>query len=72
MSLKFAAIGNLMALSALDSHALVHDRFKTGAFSPVEAYDPLLALIGQGRRVAEAKTPPTPEAEEQTSRYARW
>jgi hypothetical protein len=71
MSLKFAAIGNLMAFSALESHALVHDRFKTGAFAPVEAYDPLLALIGQGRRVAEAKTPMTPESTEQAAAYAR-
>ena len=29
MSLKFAAVGNLMALSAFENHALVQDRFKT-------------------------------------------
>jgi hypothetical protein len=72
MSLKFVAIGNLMALSALESHALVQDRFNTGTFAPVEAYDPLLALIGQGRRVAEAKAPMTPEATEHAAAYARW
>lgn len=31
MSLKFAAIGNLMALSALENHALVRDRFRQGS-----------------------------------------
>jgi len=40
MSLKFAAIGNLMALSALENHALVRDRFGTKALAPVETYDP--------------------------------
>ena len=48
MSLKFAAVGNLMALSAFENRALVEDRFKTP--SPIETYDPLLAMIGRGRR----------------------
>ena len=48
MSLKFAAVGNLMALSAFENHTLVQDRFTT--LSPVDTYDPLLAMIGRGRR----------------------
>lgn len=66
MSLKFAAVGNLMALSAFENRALVEDRFKT--LSPIETYDPLLAMIGRGRR-AEAKKP---KSEEKTADQARW
>lgn len=66
MSLKFAAVGNLMALSAFENRALVEDRFKT--LSPIETYDPLLAMIGRGRR-AEAKKP---KSEEKTADRARW
>ena len=58
MSLKFAAVGNLMALSAFENRALVEDRFKT--LSPIEAYDPLLAMIGRGRR-AEVRRSPSPK-----------
>jgi hypothetical protein len=68
MSLKFAAIGNLMALSAFENHALVRDRFGTKALGPVEAYDPLLAMIGQGRRVQPIK----PEQPEQLAEHPRW
>ena len=53
MSLKFAAVGNLMALSAFENRALVEDRFKT--LSPIETYDPLLAMIGRGRRAEPAE-----------------
>jgi hypothetical protein len=66
MSLKFAAVGNLMALSAFENRALVEDRFKT--LSPIETYDPLLAMIGRSRR-AEA---PKPKSEEKTADQARW
>lgn len=66
MSLKFAAIGNLMAISALENRARVDDRFK--ALSPVEIYDLLLAFIGRSRRTEPMK----PESEEQTVIYARW
>ena len=45
MSLKFAAVGNLMALSAFENRSLVEERFKT--LSPIETYDPLLAMIGR-------------------------
>jgi hypothetical protein len=69
MSLKFAAIGNLMALSALENHALVRDRFGTKALAPVETYDPLLAMIGRSRREAE---PMTPMTEERAANQARW
>ena len=55
MSLKFAAVGNLMALSAFENHALVEDRFKT--LSPIETYDPLLAMIGRGRRTERRRSP---------------
>lgn len=67
MSLKFAAIGNLMALSAFENHALVRDRFRIKALDPVEAYDPLLALIGQGRRTRAIK----PEQPEQLAEQSR-
>ena len=66
MSLKFAAVGNLMALSAFENRALVEDRFKT--LSPIETYDPLLAMIGRGRR----EEPEKPESEERTANQARW
>ena len=66
MSLKFAAVGNLMALSAFENRALVEDRFKT--LSPIETYDPLLAMIGRGRRAEPAK----PKSEERTADQARW
>ena len=66
MSLKFAAVGNLMALSAFENRALVEDRFKT--LSPIETYDPLLAMIGPGRRAEPEK----PESEERTANQARW
>jgi hypothetical protein len=66
MSLKFAAVGNLMALSAFENRALVEDRFKT--LSPIETYDPLLAMIGRGRR-AEAEKP---KSEERPANQARW
>lgn len=66
MSLKFAAVGNLMALSAFENHALVEDRFKT--LSPIETYDPLLAMIGRGRRVEPADR----KSEERTAYQARW
>ena len=66
MSLKFAAVGNLMALSAFENRALVEDRFKT--LSPIETYDPLLAMIGRSRRAV----PPKPKAEERTVDQARW
>jgi hypothetical protein len=67
MSLKFAAVGNLMALSAFENRARVEDRFKTP--SPIETYDPLLAMIGRSRREAE---PMTPETEERAANHARW
>lgn len=66
MSLKFAAVGNLMALSAFENRALVEDRFKT--LSPIETYDPLLAMIGRGRRAE----PPKPKPEDKTADQARW
>ena len=66
MSLKFAAVGNLMALSAFENRALVEDRFKT--LSPIETYDPLLAMVGHGRRAEPEK----PESEERTANQARW
>ena len=69
MSLKFAAIGNLMALSAFENHSLVEDRFKT--FAPVDMYDPLLAIIGRGRRDAALKQT-TAEVEELLANRARW
>jgi hypothetical protein len=69
MSLKFAAIGNLMALSALENRAMVEDRFKT--FAPVEMYDPLLAMIGRGRRSAAPKQKAS-EVEELLADRARW
>jgi hypothetical protein len=69
MSLKFAAVGNLMALSAFENRARVEDRFKT--LSPIETYDPLLAMIGRGRR-AEPTEQMTPEAGEQVANHARW
>jgi hypothetical protein len=69
MSLKFAAIGNLMALSALENHALVRDRFGTKALAPVETYDPLLAMIGRSRREAE---PMSSTTEERAANQARW
>ena len=64
MSLKFAAVGNLMALSAFENRALVEDRFKT--LSPIETYDPLLA--GRGRREDADK----PKSEERPANQARW
>ena len=66
MSLKFAAVGNLMALSAFENHALVQDRFKT--LSPIETSDPLLAMIGRGRREDADK----PKSEERPANQARW
>lgn len=69
MSLKFAAIGNLMALSAFENHSLVEDRFKT--FAPVEMYDPLLAMIGRGRKDAAPKQTMS-EVEELLADRARW
>lgn len=66
MSLKFAAVGNLMALSAFENRARVEDRFKTP--SPVETYDPLLAMIGRGRRAESEK----PQSEEKPANQARW
>jgi hypothetical protein len=66
MSLKFAAVGNLMALSAFENRARVEDRFKTP--SPVETYDPLLAMIGRGRR----EEPTEAKAEVKTANHARW
>jgi hypothetical protein len=66
MSLKFAAVCNLMALSAFENRALVEDRFKT--LSPIETYDPLLAMIGRSRRAE----PPKPKSEEKTADQARW
>jgi hypothetical protein len=66
MSLKFAAVGNLMALSAFENHSLVQNRFKT--LSPIETYDPLLAMIGRGRRAEPAK----PESEQRPANQARW
>jgi hypothetical protein len=67
MSLKFAAVGNLMALGAFENRARVEDRFKTP--SPVETYDPLLAMIGRGRRATEPKKH---EPAEQPANHARW
>ena len=66
MSLKFAAVGNLMALSAFENRALVEDRFKTP--SPIETYDAFPAMIGRGRRAE----PPKPKPEERTADQARW
>jgi len=66
MSLKFAAVGNLMALSAFENHSLVQNRFKT--LSPIETYEPLLAMIGRGRRAEPAK----PESEQRPANQARW
>ena len=66
MSLKFAAVGNLMALSAFENRALVEDRFQTP--SPIETYDPLLAMIGRSRWAE----PPKPKSEERTADQARW
>ena len=66
MSLKFAAVGNLMALSAFENRALVEDRFQT--LSPIETYDPLLAMIGRGRRAESDK----PKSEEKPANRARW
>ena len=54
MSLKFAAVGNLMALSAFENRALVEDRFKTLVAD--RNLRPLLAMIGRGRRAE----PPSP------------
>ena len=67
MSLKFAAVGNLMALSAFENRALVEDRFKK-ALSPIETYDPLLAMIGRGRRTEAEK----PKSEARPAHQARW
>jgi hypothetical protein len=66
MSLKFAAVGNLMALSAFENHTLVQDRFTT--LSPIDTYDPLLAMIGRGRRAEPAE----PKSEERPANQARW
>jgi hypothetical protein len=66
MSLKFAAVGNLMALSAFENRARVEDRFNT--LSPIETYDPLLAMIGRSRRAEPTK----PKSEEKTANQARW
>ena len=66
MSLKFAAVGNLMALSAFENRALVEDRFKT--LSPIETYDPLLAMIGRGRRANQRSL----KSEERPANQARW
>ena len=62
--MKYAAVGNLMALSAFENRALVE--FKTP--SPIETYDPLLAMIGRGRRAE----PPKPKSEERTADQVRW
>jgi hypothetical protein len=51
MSLKFAAVGSLMALSALEARAETNDQVQNR--DPVESYDPLLAMIGRGRSAAE-------------------
>ena len=67
MSLKFAAIGNLMALSAFENRAQAEERFN--AVRPIEPYDPLLAVIGKG------ETPPKSRAPKQAERpasHARW
>lgn len=66
MSLKFAAIGNLMVISALENRTLVEDRFKV--LVPIETYDPLLAMIGRGRREPMKQ----PETGERAANHARW
>jgi hypothetical protein len=48
---------------------MVEDRFKT--FAPVEMYDPLLAMIGRGRRSAAPKQKAS-EVEELLADRARW
>jgi hypothetical protein len=70
MSLKFAAIGNLMVLSALENRARVEERFTT--FATVELYDPLLALIGRGRREARPASRETVESDKRAADQARW
>jgi hypothetical protein len=71
MSLKFVAIGNLMALSALENRALVEGRYKN--LAPVEAYDPLLAMIGRSRDAQTIRhTQISIDAEEKPALYARW
>ncbi len=67
MSLKFAAVGNLMALSAFENRARVEDRFNN-ALSPIETYDPLLAMIGRSRKAE----PPKPKSDERTADQAHW
>jgi len=70
MSLKFAAVGSLMALSALEARTQTDDHAKI--LDPAETYDPLLAMIGRGRREAEPMEQMTRRREERAASHARW
>lgn len=69
MSLKFAAIGNLMALSAFENRVRVEDRFNFA--TPAETFDPLLALIGRSNQATIVITMKK-SAKEPSANHARW
>ncbi len=69
MSLKFAAIGNLMVLVVLEERSGHKDRSRV--LWPTETYDPLLAVIGRARRGAETMTI-EPASTERPAHEARW